>query len=96
MFLCDTKAILDGGHSHRHCVQSCNWGQDAVKQSRHFLVLGVGQRSSGVLRYYHNTIIVLVTKRHGWSFVHAQLIKGQEQKFGVVKQSRPFFQWSNI
>ena len=30
-----------GGHSHRCRVQSCDWGQDAVKQSRHFL--GVGQ-----------------------------------------------------
>ena len=30
-----------GGHSHRRRVQSCDRGQDAVKQSRHFL--GVGQ-----------------------------------------------------
>ena len=31
-----------GGHPHRHRVQSCDRGQDAIKRSRHFLP-GVGQ-----------------------------------------------------
>ena len=36
-----------GGHSHRHHVQRCNCGQNAVKWSRYFL--GLVKRSSSVL-----------------------------------------------
>ena len=78
-----------GGHSHRRRIQSCDRGQDAVKRSRHFL--GVGQTVKQCAGHY---------LRHYWRsrgvadpFAHAQLIdgQGQEQKSGVVKRSRPFF-----
>ena len=65
-----------GGHSHRHCVQSCDRGQNAVKRSRHFLGIGqtVKRCSRPYLRYSE------AAKRRGRDFAHAQLIDSQRVK----------------
>ena len=64
-----------GDHSHRYRVQSCDQGQNAVKQSRHFMV--IGQTSDAAW---------LAAKRRGRDFTHAQLM---DQLFAGIYSFRP-------
>ena len=85
---CYEDKAQEGGHSHRHCVQSCDHSQDAVKGSRHFL--RVGQ----TVKWCSGADIQHCGDKDTWLSLCACIVNrwsmGLGQKLVLIKRSRPF------